>query len=673
MIASSFDTMGDLTTLTPSGESASDMGYNLLNMMTQFVMPALSSVTSGAYSWSYDADHRVTQFTRPSGTLESYSYDPVSGLPTQQTTTPVTPGTSQFQFVNDPVTGNLTSYTQNSPGGTPFLVSFSYQGPLLTHYQYSNRFNGSVGYSYDSLFRLSSRTVTLGTYTGPAPGSYIDTFGYDPDGLLTYTSEMTLTHDPVNGLLTATRYQPSTGGNPISETLAYDSFGALISDQVTPATGAAYYTNFLTRDSLGRITGKTETVLGTTHVWAYQYDVSGRLIQVALDGGVSSSYTYDGNGNRLTKTTSSGTVTSTYDARDELVSAGTKSYSYDADGNLLQITDSATDLTNQYQFNSYDTLLTAIIGSNGKTVTYSAQHGGGLTAVHYIDTATSVATSTRYYISDLTRPLGETEPSGGFGYTYQYATGSNTPDTIVDVVAHKSYRVIHDERGSVRLVIDAATGQSVQELDYDEFGVLTNSTNPGFQTFQFAGGISDTSTGLVKFGQRFYDPSTGRFVSRDPLLFGGGQTNLYNYTLDDPINFVDSTGLDVTVNYYAGGAGHIGVAVNNGPSYGYYSSYGSGGVYSALAGLNGDGHEVTDASQQNTSPALSVTIHTTPGQDATVQSSIDNLIANGGAYNLYSNNCSIQAHNILGSAGIDSPSDVLPANFISGVSGMYSK
>jgi RHS repeat-associated protein len=55
--------------------------------------------------------------------------------------------------------------------------------------------------------------------------------------------------------------------------------------------------------------------------------------------------------------------------------------------------------------------------------------------------------------------------------------------------------------------------------------------------------IYDPDTGLVRFGARDYDPETGRWTARDPIDFSGGDTNLYGYVADDPVNFVDPTGL----------------------------------------------------------------------------------------------------------------------------------
>ncbi|MCA1805464.1 MAG: RHS repeat-associated core domain-containing protein [Xanthomonadaceae bacterium] len=53
----------------------------------------------------------------------------------------------------------------------------------------------------------------------------------------------------------------------------------------------------------------------------------------------------------------------------------------------------------------------------------------------------------------------------------------------------------------------------------------------------------DQHTGLVRFGARDYDPDTGRWTSKDPIRFDGGDTNLYGYVLNDPVSYIDITGL----------------------------------------------------------------------------------------------------------------------------------
>ena len=90
-----------------------------------------------------------------------------------------------------------------------------------------------------------------------------------------------------------------------------------------------------------------------------------------------------------------------------------------------------------------------------------------------------------------------------------------------------TYKILTDHLGSVRMVINSQTGEVVQEMSYDTFGQVLTDTNPGFQPFGFAGGLYDHETGLVRFGARDYNPSTGRWMQKDPGGFNGGDTNLY--------------------------------------------------------------------------------------------------------------------------------------------------
>ena len=80
-------------------------------------------------------------------------------------------------------------------------------------------------------------------------------------------------------------------------------------------------------------------------------------------------------------------------------------------------------------------------------------------------------------------------------------------------------------------------------MDYDVWGKVIQDSHPGFQPFGFAGGLHDPDTGLTRFGARDYDAETGRWTSKDPILFNGGDMNLYGYVLQDPVNYFDPEGL----------------------------------------------------------------------------------------------------------------------------------
>lgn len=110
-----------------------------------------------------------------------------------------------------------------------------------------------------------------------------------------------------------------------------------------------------------------------------------------------------------------------------------------------------------------------------------------------------------------------------------------------------SYYLLYDQIGSLRAVSDA-TGNIVKRIDYDSFGSIINDTNPLFKVpFGFAGGLHDRDTNLVRFGARDYDPAIGRWTAKDPIDFDGGDTNLYGYVLNDPVNWVDPKGLEIRV------------------------------------------------------------------------------------------------------------------------------
>ena len=105
-----------------------------------------------------------------------------------------------------------------------------------------------------------------------------------------------------------------------------------------------------------------------------------------------------------------------------------------------------------------------------------------------------------------------------------------------------TYRLIADHLGSVRLVVSAADGSIAQRIDYDAYGRDTVDSNPGFQCFGFAGGLTDTATGLIRLGARDYSPGTGSWEARDPALAGGG-LSFYAYVSNDPVNYYDPSGL----------------------------------------------------------------------------------------------------------------------------------
>ena len=97
--------------------------------------------------------------------------------------------------------------------------------------------------------------------------------------------------------------------------------------------------------------------------------------------------------------------------------------------------------------------------------------------------------------------------------------------------------------------ITDSSGNLIKQVDYDSFGNIITDSNPDFDVpFGFAGGLYDPDTSLIRFGYRDYDPDTGRWTAKDPLLFAGGDTDLYGYCVNDPVNLIDANGLEIRIH-----------------------------------------------------------------------------------------------------------------------------
>ncbi len=104
-----------------------------------------------------------------------------------------------------------------------------------------------------------------------------------------------------------------------------------------------------------------------------------------------------------------------------------------------------------------------------------------------------------------------------------------------------------DQVGSVHAIIDAA-GTIVDQIVYDSFGNVLSETNPtSGDRFKFTARELDAETGLYYYRARYYSPTTGFFISEDPIGFGGGDTNLNRYVGNNPLTYSDPFGLTAMV------------------------------------------------------------------------------------------------------------------------------
>jgi RHS repeat-associated protein len=106
------------------------------------------------------------------------------------------------------------------------------------------------------------------------------------------------------------------------------------------------------------------------------------------------------------------------------------------------------------------------------------------------------------------------------------------------------YYYHHDNLGSTVAITDSA-GNIINKYAYDSFGKVLNQVETISNPFKYVGalGVMDDGNGLLYMRARYYDPEVGRFISKDPIGFAGGDLNLYNYVGANPVNWVDPLGL----------------------------------------------------------------------------------------------------------------------------------
>lgn len=229
---------------------------------------------------------------------------------------------------------------------------------------------------------------------------------------------------------------------------------------------------------------------------------------------------YDANSNRTQVQRGTAKTKATYDVQDRLLTYGGRKYTYTLQGDrLLRYTDNNPNKV-EYRYDSLGALQKAVRTTFNATTgvatvnTFDYLNDGlGRRIVRKKDGVVQK----RFAYDESGRLVAELNANGKIKSHFVYATRSHTPDYMIQGAV--KYKFVHDHLGSVRMIINSASGEIKSKMSYDEFGVLQpGSIAPDFTPFGFAGGIRDSATGLVRFGVRDYDPAVGRWTSKDSKL-----------------------------------------------------------------------------------------------------------------------------------------------------------
>jgi len=488
-------------------------GYNKVNLNNVYQAPI-----SGQYQYYYDRDRRLTRIHFPSGLQINniYSNGRLTRIQTPE-------GNIDFTYLCGTKVGSVAMGTE--------AITYGYDGSLVKSETLSGTLNQTLGYTYNADFNLTGFTYASGTTS----------YTYDNDGLLTKAGAFTITRDAQNGLPGAV-----TGG-VLSLTRTFNGYREGEGEWFT-INGNDLTSWVLTRNKTGRIIAKQEQVTGTTSTYEYTHDPMGRLLTVTQDGTLVEEYHYGPKGTRTLEMNALRGIASrtmAYSDEDHLLTAGNTTYQYDADGFLVTKT-KGTEVV-QYSYSSRGELLQVVFPDN-KTIDYIHNPLG-----RRIAKLVNGVITEKYLWQGPTRLLAVYDGANNLLMRFEYA------DARMPVAMTKggtTYYLTYDQVGSLRIVADSS-GNVVKRIDYDSFGNIITDINPSFVIpFGFAGGLHDRDTGLVRFGYRDYDPDIGRWTSKDPIKFGGGDVDLYGYCLNNPVHWIDPWGLwDYAGEYSTTGEG----------------------------------------------------------------------------------------------------------------------
>src|SRR3984957_6022024 len=363
-----YDDADRLTSITDANSNQTAFTYDAFGRVTQTNFPS-----SLSENYQYDADNNLTSKTDRKGQTITYLYDALNRL-TQKTY----PDTTAVDYAYDLV-GKVLQV--NDPTGT-YAFAYDNMGRLIgttTSYSFLTSRNFANAYTYDA---ASNRTG----FTDPESGS--TTYTYDTLNRLTSLAPPSAFGSGSFGFSydALSRRTQMTRPNSVTTNYSYDNLSRLSSvlHQLSGSTidGASY-----TLDSAGNRTAKTDQLAAVTST--YTYDAIYQLTQVTKANNTTESYSYDPVGNR---TASLGVGWYTTNASNELTATSNASYTYDSNGNTL--TKTAGSNVVSYTWDFENRLTSVALPGSGGTVTFKYDSAGR--RIQKVFTQGSTSTTTNY-------------------------------------------------------------------------------------------------------------------------------------------------------------------------------------------------------------------------------------------------------------------------------------
>ncbi|MFI7074891.1 RHS repeat-associated core domain-containing protein [Micromonospora sediminicola] len=564
--SSSIDTQNNSSTYTYNGAgnrtstadalaAKAEVDYNTDGTVKTSTDPAN---TGNPTTYAYDADKQIKTLTPPTGNglaVKTFTYDVLGRIRT------VAQGacTTTYDWTKDDRL-DKTSYSGCGANPTPVTYQYGRVGNLISRTDAT----GTTTWEWDALNRLHRRTnpgtATFvydhdlsGNLTGITDGRgttkhYYNTrnwlvrtdtasgtrynYSYDDDGNRENMWFASNEGNSVYALRVKTTYDKSD--RPTRITATRNSAAPATVFNVTYCY-AKYTSGQPCSTASGDDTGLRQWQKDETSgaVSQFTYDKANRLTKATNYNGKTYDYTYDSNGNRKTvKVDGTTTQTLTFNTANQIT---TTNNTYDNRGNQTRASNPSV---NPMTYNGANQMT----GANSGTFAYAG--------TDQVELTRAGTTTMQYgYEDQHGMPWLQSWTTGGTT-VYVERDGLGTPLGLR--VNGTDTAFVLDGLGTPVAIVKA-NGALAATYKYDPYGNATTVDEYNLGTsnlIRYTGGIYDQSTGLTKFGQRWYNPQQGRFTQQDNLSFIGNpeKGNRYAYAGCNPTTYIDPTGMDTDTN-----------------------------------------------------------------------------------------------------------------------------
>jgi len=483
-----------------------------------------------AVSFAYDRLARPLTATDASG---ARTFDYNAALLRQETET--LPANLGSRILTRTYQGTGTGLVNGRPSGVQLGVTGNLSG------------DANIVYAYDAQGRFGSVTSAAGTFS----------YGY-------------LSNSDLLSNLT---------GPKVTTTYSYETNRDLLTEIKHVVSGASVARFAYQNDALGRRSNRLQdgSAVGTSSYDRFSYDNQGEVTGSRRYTGTNPAnyatdpentsmarvYSFDAIGNRLTSQdgiTAARTYSSNQLNQYTAITNPTASPISDLDGNQT-----FSGAGWYYDWDGENRMAVArnyattpVNGSQKLDFTYDyLGRRVGKKVSTYSGTAWVINSDTRF-VYDGWNLLAELNGAASYATVRSYTSGLDLSESLQGaggvggILAVKmastssTYNPLPDGNGNIMVLINSATGSADGVFDYSPFGVVTKSVVAGSATgacpFGFSSKYLDAETGLNYYGFRYYNPSTGRWLSRDPAEEQGG-LNLYGFIGNSSVNAIDLLGL----------------------------------------------------------------------------------------------------------------------------------